>query len=126
METHVGEGATFAEVAQAAHQQQQQRCDQLTPALPPIFFGLPLAQPLQGRLLGPQPTGESQGGQALQQRFGGARRFKLHPGGAGEQVDAGLLDPRLFPQAFLHGAHTAAAFHPFNFEQQRLVSHAST
>ena len=46
--------------------------------------------------------------------------IKLHPGGAGEQIHAGLTHPLLLAEAQFHGPHAAAAFQPFHIKQQGL------
>ena len=47
--------------------------------------------------------------------------IELHPGGAGEQIHAGLLHPLLLGEALFHCPHAAAAFHPLHIKQQGLT-----
>ena len=125
MEAHVPQQTAAAEMTPAAHQQQQQRRDQLAPAAPPAQLITLVPQPLQLIIRITGLAGKSQRGQALQHGIDICWRLHFHPGRAAQQIDAGLGDAGLGAQTLLDSADAAAAFHPFDVEQQRLRGHGA-
>ena len=103
---------------------QQQRHEQLTPALPPALL-LQALRRCGALLLLPAMGGITHRRERLDQasgRIGANLRFKsrikTHPGGAVEQAHTRLPHTGLGEQALLHRPYTAPAFHPFHLQQQ--------
>ncbi len=117
------EGTGIGQMAQTRHQHQSQGHHQLPPTLPPVALLKTLTTAERVVIvLAPGPGREAELLEALQQGWQALLGpIQLHPGGAGEQIHAGLPHPLLLVEALFHRPHAAAAFHPFHIKQQGLT-----
>ena len=133
----IGEGAALCRMAQGRDQHQAEGHEESAPLLPPVALPQPLTPAEGGGVLLARTGLEAQLGQAGEERcqplgrlpFGIRPRaglvgppqagLQFQPGGAGQEIDAGLAYPRLLHQALLDSPHAAAALHPLHLQQQR-------